>query len=186
MLMPVEVTSKDALSAGLKAANTENTRAVIRNPDLFAFLLSNFNNTLKLASGKPADVAIGLTSKALATGKFVGKAENASAVVIGITAAQILVTTASLVSVAGKSPTSAVVAIGAAFAKKTSLAFSLAGGDDKRAKCIAALTDLAASGLTTALLAPAAGTGIGAVFLAGSIAQLILSGYQAQQACTAK
>lgn len=183
--MNTEITTKTALAKGLQAAGTENTRAVIQNPELFAFLLSNFNNTLKLASGKPADMVLGLTNKALATTKIAGKAANSSGVVVGITAAQILMTTASLVSVAGKSPTAAVVAVGAAFAKKTSLALGLAGKDDKRAKCLAALTDLAASGLTTALVAPTAATGIGAVLLAGSIAQLILSGYQAHQACTA-
>lgn len=47
-----------------------------------------------------------------------------------------------------------------------------------------ALTDLVASGLTTGLLASTAARGIGAVFLAGSIAQLIVSGYQVLQACT--
>jgi hypothetical protein len=72
--------------------------------------------------------------------------------------------------------------IGATFAKKTALTFSLAGGDDKKAKCIAALADLAASGLTTGALVA---TGVGTVFIAGSIAQLILSGYQSYEACYA-
>ncbi len=178
-------TTSEVLEKGLRKANTENTQAILKDADLFAFLVSNFNSTLKLASGKPADIAIGLSSKALSTSKLAGKASQANGVVIGATAAQIIVTSAGLVSVAGKGPTAAVVAIGAAFAKKTSLALSLAGGDDKKAKCLAALTDLAASGLTTGLLASTAATGIGAVLLAGSIAQLIVSGYQVQQACTA-
>jgi len=184
--MTKELTTAVALTAGLKSANTENTRAAINNPELFAFLLSNFNNTLKLTSGKPTDIAVGLASKALATSKLAGKSQGSTNVVIGTTAAQIILTTASLVSVAGKTPTVAVMAIGAAFAKKTALALGLAGKDDKRAKCIAALTDLAASGLTTTVVASTAATGIGAVLLAGSIAQLILSGYQAHQACIAE
>jgi hypothetical protein len=180
-----DLTTEAALEAGLKSANTGSTRAVIQNPKLFAFVLGTFDNTLKLASGKPSDVSIGLTSKALATTKIAGKAGGSAGIVVGATAAQILVTTAGLISLAGKSPTTTVVAIGAAFAKKTSLALGLAGKDDKQAKCLAALTDLAASGLTTALVAPTAGTGIGAMLLAGSIAQLILSGYQVHQACIA-
>lgn len=183
--MSQSFTTYEVLEKGLRSANTENTKAVLKDSDLFAFLVSNFNATLKLASGKPSDIAIGITSKALSTSKLAGKASKSSGVVIGATAAQIIVTTAGLVSVAGKGPTAAVVAIGAAFAKKTSLALSLAGGDDKKAKCLAALTDLAASGLTTGLLATTAATGIGAVLLAGSIAQLIVSGYQVQQACIA-
>jgi hypothetical protein len=183
--MTEALTTEEALSAGLRSANTENTRAIIQNPELFAFLLTNFNNTLKLASGKPSDIAIGFTAKALSTTKLVGKSKSSQGVVVGTTAAQILLATASLVSVAGKTPTTAVMAIGAVFAKKTALAMGLAGKDDKRAKCIAALADVAASGLTTAVVASTAATGIGAVLLAGSIAQLILSGYQAHQACVA-
>lgn len=184
--MPAELTTQDALSAGLKAADTENTRAALKNPELFAYILANFNNTVKMASGKPSDIVVGFASKALSTTKLAGKTSGASGVVIGTTAAQILLTTASLVSVAGKSPTSAVIAVGAAFAKKTSLALGLAGGNAKQAKCLAALTDLAASGLTTAAIATTTITGVGAVLLAGSIAQLIVSGYQVHQACVAK
>lgn len=178
--------SQEILAAGLQSANTPNTRAVLKNPDLFAFLLANFNNTIKLASGKPADMVIGIANKTLATGKLAGKASGSQGLVVGVTAAQILVISAGLVSVAGKGPGGAMVAVGAAFAKKTSLALSLAGNDDKKAKCIAAMADLAAAGLTTAMVVPAAGTGIGAILLAGSVAQLILSGYQAHQACAAK
>ncbi|MEX8496338.1 hypothetical protein [Leptothrix ochracea] len=183
--MSQQLTPQELLAVGLKSANTESTKAILSNPDLFSFLLTNFNNTIKIASGKPADIAIGVTNKVLATGKLAGKASESSGIVVGITAAQIIVTTASLVSIAGKTPASAVVAIGAAFAKKTSLALGLAGKDDKQAKCLAALTDLAASGLTTGLVASTTATGIGAVLLAGSIAQLILSGYQVHQACIA-
>ena len=148
-----------------------------------AFLLANFNNTLKLATGKPADMAIGLTSKALATTKLAGRAGGASGLVIGSAAAQILVQTAGLVTIAGKTPAGSMIAIGAAFAKKTSLALGLTGSDDKRAKCLAALTDLAASGLTTAGLIVATPTVVGSVLLVGSAAQLMLSGYQAYLAC---
>lgn len=183
--MPVAQTTDAILMEGLQHANTAATRDVIKNPELFAFLVGNFNNTLKLVSGKPADMAIGLSSKALSTTKLAGKASAASGVVVGVTAAQILLTTASLVSVVGKTPAGAMISIGAVFAKKTSLALGLAGGDDKRAKCLAALTDLAASGLTTAAFASTTMTGVGAVLLAGSMAQLIVSGYQAHQACIA-
>ncbi|WP_156955226.1 hypothetical protein [Polaromonas glacialis] len=183
--MTEAVTTKHILQQGLKANSTANTKAVLNNADLFAFLLTNFNNTLKLVSGNSTDVVLGLTNKALSTTKLMGKSSSSQNVVVGVTAAQIILTTASLVSVAGKGPASAVVAVGAAFVKKTSLALGLAGKDDKQAKCLAALTDLAASGLTVALVAPTAVTGIGAVLLAGGIAQLILSGYNAHQACIA-
>jgi len=183
--MAANLTTDVALSQALDSANTENTRAVIKNPELFAFLLTNFNNTVKLATGKPADMAVGLTSKALATTKLAGKAGGASGLVIGTTAAQMLVQTAGLVTVVGKTPAGAMIAIGAAFAKKTSLALGLAGSDDKRAKCLAALTDLAASGLTTAGLVIATPTVVGSVLLVGSAAQLMLSGYQTYQACIA-
>lgn len=173
------------LKSGLEHARTGPAREVINNPDLFAFVLAQFNNTLKLASGRPADIVLGLTNKTLATGKLVGKSTQSQGVVVGITAAQILVTSASLLSVAGKGPAGAMIMVGAVFAKKTSLAFGLAGSDDKQAKCLSALADLAASGLTTAAVAPAAATGIGAVLLAGSIAQLVLSAYQAHNACIA-
>lgn len=183
--MTESASSEEILAAGLRAANTENAKAVLKNPDLFAFLLSNFNNTIKLASGKPADIVIGLTNKSLATGKLVGKSSGSNNVLVGVTAAQILITSAGLISVAGKGPTGAMVAIGAAFAKKTSLALGLAGSDDKKAKCLAAAADVAASLLTTAAVAPAAVTGIGVVILAGSVAQLMLSAYNAHQACIA-
>lgn len=183
--MTEEASTQEILTAGLRSANTENTKAVLKNPDLFAFLLANFNNTVKLASGKPADMVIGLTNKTLATGKLVGKSSGNNNVLVGVTVAQILVTSAGLISVAGKGPTGALVVIGAAFAKKTSLALGLAGSDDKKAKCMAAAADVAASLLTTAAVAPAAVTGIGIVILAGSVAQLMLSGYNAHQACTA-
>lgn len=111
----------------------------------------------------------------MSTGKLAGMASGSGGIVISTTAGQIIVTTAGLVSVAGKGPTSAVIFIRAAFAKKTSLAMSLA-----------ALADLVASGLTTGgLLASTAATRLTAVLLAGSIAQLVVSGYQAHQACTA-
>ncbi len=183
--MVQHATAEEILTAGLRTANTENTKAVLKNPDLFAFLLTNFNSTIKLASGKPADMVFGLANKTLATGKLVGKSSGSNNVLVGVTVAQILVTSASLISVAGKGPTGAMVTIGAAFAKKTSLALGLAGSDDKKAKCLAAAADVAASILTTAAVAPAAVTGIGIVILAGSVAQLLLSGYNAHQACTA-
>lgn len=179
------ITTGEILDQGLRKADTENTRAVLKDADLYSFLISTFNGAIKLASGNPADIAVGLSSKTLATTKLVGKSSDSKNLVVGVTAAQIIMTTAGLVTVASKGPTSAVVAIGAAFAKKTSLALSLAGGDDKRAKCLAALTDLAASGLTAGLVLPSAATGIGAVVLAGSLAQLILSGYQVHKACIA-
>jgi len=179
--------SDEILAAGLQSANTPATRAVLKNPDLFAFMLSNFNNTIKLASGKPADMAVAIANKTLSTGKLIGKSSGSQGVVVGVTAAQILVISAGLVTVAGKGPGGAMAAVGAAFAKKTALALGLAGSDDKQAKCLAAAADLTAAFITTVMVAtPAAATGIGAVVLAGSIAQLILSGYQAHQACFAK
>jgi hypothetical protein len=184
--MDGSTTAHEILVSGLQAANTEHTKAVLKNPDLFAFLLTNFNNTIKLASGKPADIVVGIANKTLATGKLVGKSSGNDGLLLGVSAAQILVITAGLVTIVGKGPGAAIVAIGAAFAKKTSLALGLAGTEDKKAKCLAAIADVAAAGLTTAMVAPTAATGIGAVVLAGSVAQLILSGYQAHQACTAK
>ncbi|VWX63639.1 conserved hypothetical protein [Burkholderiales bacterium 8X] len=180
--MASELTTDAALRASLQAADTDKTRAVLKDADLFAFALAQFNNTVKLASGKPIDLAVGLANKAASTGKLVGKSSNAQGLVVGITAAQILVATASLASV-GKSP---VLAVSAVFAKKTALAFGLAGGDDKKAKCIAAFADVAAAAITVAIYIPAAGTGIGAIVLGGSLAQLTLSSFQAYQACFAE
>lgn len=185
-----ELNSKDVLLAGLQKDSTANKRAALQNPELFGWLLTQFNQTLRLATGKPTDMVIAVANKSLSTGKLAAKSSQSSGLAISLTTAQIMVTSASLVTVAGKGPGGALVAIGATFAKKSSLALNLAGGEDKRAKCMAAVADLAASGLTTTglLIAtplPAVGLVTGAM-RAGSIAQILLSIYQVEQACKVK
>lgn len=181
--MDQAISTDQILTAGLQSVDTPNTRAVLKSPDLYAFLLASFNNTIKLTSGRPVDIVVGLTNKSLTVGKLIGKTSDNNNVMVGMNVAQMLVITANLATIAGKGPGGAVATIGAALAKKTSLALGLAGNDDKRAKCLAAATDLAAALLTTAAVAPTACTGIGMVVVAGSVAQIFLSAYQTHQAC---
>lgn len=156
--MDQPISTETALRDGLQAAGTDNAKQVLSNADLFAFVLGMFNHTVKMASGKGTDLALGFASKTLSTAKVAGKAVGSTNLQVGSVAAQIIITTASLVSVAGKTPSMAV----------------------------AALADLAASGLTSTVAFAAVGTGIGTVIFAGSVAQLLLSGYQVHQACLVK
>lgn len=188
--MPTPITTQGALNAGLQQANTPATKAVLHNADAFAFLLAMFNGTLGMVSGKPADVAMGLVGKGLATTDITAKSTGAKGVAITSATVQILLTTASLAALAGKiHPGAAIATIGAAVATKTSLALGMAGDDDKKAACIAAMADMVAAGGTLAAGVITTSTGVGAVtgvgplLIASSLASLILGGYKAHQAC---
>lgn len=189
--MPTSMSTQSVLQTGLKQANTPATKAVLNNADAFAFLLGMFNGTLGMISGKPADVAMGLVGKGLATTDITAKSTGAKGVAITSSAIQIVLSTASLVALAGKvHPGAAIATIGATVATKTSLALGMAGDDDKKAACIAAMADIVAAGGTLAAGVITTSTGVGAVagvgplMIASSIASLILGGYKAHQACT--
>lgn len=188
--MPPPLDTKTVLGTSLQQVNTPAAKAVLDNPSAFAFLLAMFNGTLGMVSGKPADVVMGLASKGLATADITAKVSGAKGVALTSSAIQILLTTASLASLAGKvHPAAAIATVGAALATKTSLALGMAGDDDKRAACIAAVADIAAAGGTMAAGILTTSTGVGAVsgigplMIASSLASLILSGYKAHQAC---
>jgi hypothetical protein len=184
------LTTDVVLEKGLRSANTKSTRAVLSNPDAFAFLLNMFNGTLGMVSGGKADIALGLAGKGLATTDLVAKVGGAKGVQITSSAVQIVLSTASLVSLAGKvHPGAAVATITATVATKTSLALGLAGDDDKKAACIAAAADLVAAGatLTAGVVTTSTGvgavTGLGPLLIASSLASLVLNGYKVHQAC---
>ncbi|MDH0097364.1 hypothetical protein N7333_12335 [Pseudomonas sp. GD04158] len=183
--MAHELTTEQVLSDSIKAVavKSENVRAVQRDRELYLALLGIFNSTLKMAPDDTLKFAFAASNKAVTTGKLAGKATDSTSVIIGLSAAQLLIVTANLITQVGKGPGSAATAIGAAFAKKTAIAFGMIGKDDKQAKCIAALSDLAASGLSAALVVPTAATGIGSIAMAISLAQIILTALQAYDAC---
>lgn len=184
--MSASTNSQEILEQGLQCVDKPSTRAVLKNPDLFAYVLSIFNTAIKLASGKPAEMAVGVANKTLATGKLVGKASGNQDLLIGVGAAQILLISANLITLNGSGPGAAMATLGSVFAKHTALALGLAGSDDKKAKCIAAIADLAAAGLTTGVIWSKETNGINNAALAGSVAQLILSGYQVYQTYKSK
>lgn len=184
------LTTEVVLKIGLQKADKPSTRAVLNNPELFASLLNMFNGTLSMASGNKADIVMGLATKGLSTADIVAKSSASKGVALTSTTVQILLTTASLASLAGKvHPGAAIATIGATVATKTSLALGLAGDDDKKAACIAAVADIAAASGTLAAGFITTGSGIGAVtgigplMIASSIASLILGGIKAHQAC---
>jgi hypothetical protein len=187
------LTTDVVLAKGLSAANTENTRAVLSNPDAFAFLLNMFNGTLGMASGSKADIVLGFAGKSLATTDVVAKMGGAKGVQLTSSAIQIMLSNASLISLAGNAHPGAVIAtVGATLATKTSLALGMAGGDDKKAACIAAAADLVAAGstLTAGVITTSTGvgavTGIGPLLIASSIASVMLNSYKVHQACIKK
>lgn len=79
--------------------------------------------------------------------------------------------------------------IGAASATKISLAFGLAD-DNQQAKCLAAMTDLAAGGFNTAvgvaMIWNGAGAVMGSMILVSSAAQIILAGRKVHLACSGR
>lgn len=191
------ISSKQVLATSVREVDTPAVKAVRDDPEAFAFLLKMFDSTIGMVSGSRGDIAIGIINKGLAVTDIVSKHSQAPTVQAGpngvtltSTTIQILLTTASLTSLAGKvHPGAAIATITAAFATKTSLALGLAGGDDKKAACIAAVADLAAAGATLAAGAITTGTGVGAVtgigplIIASSIASLILAGHKLHLAC---
>jgi len=182
--MPPEITLKEATDMALMQINTSNTRAVRDDTETYGYLLSMFNGTLSMASGKPSDIVIGMVNKGLATVSIASSVVNAKNIKLGTSVIQILVANANLVSLAGKaSPAAVLITVGATFATKISLALGLAGESDKRAKCLAAMADIAAAGGTLALGAMTAPAGVGALLIASSLAQLVLGGYKASKAC---
>lgn len=174
-----------AVNTSLQKVNTENTRYVLQNTDAYQFMLTVFDSGLKLSSGKALDVATATIDKHLSATELVGKGANNENVVISVKAAQIIMANANLLSLTSKTSMGGVVAtLGAVFAKKIALAMG-AASDDKQAKTIAAIADIAAAGLVV----PAAiMTGVGPVMIGltvvSSLSQCVLSGLELQKSLT--
>lgn len=187
------LTTEFVLEQGLQTAAKPAARQALRNPDQFRYLLDMFNQTVRMASGSSVDIGAGFASKATSTVGMAAQSQGAKGVVITAKAAQIILANAELLALGQKAGLKLVLTtVGATFMTKASLAFGMAG-DAKSEKCIAAITDIGASGLSLVAtrsvaisVLPVAGPALGVVNLAVGIAQLALAGYEAHQACISK
>ncbi|MEM7217012.1 MAG: hypothetical protein AAF515_01515 [Pseudomonadota bacterium] len=151
---------------------------------LYAFVLAQFDAAVMMLSGKPADVAFGLINKTQATADLALSRGQSRGVEISSSAAQIILTTANLLTLGAKAhPAVAVSTIGATFMKKTALAFGMANNNEQ-AKCISIYSDMAAAGLQgvtgIALMLTGGGMLIGGATLASGLAQILLAASNAQ------
>lgn len=179
---------EEHVATAVEKADTPATRAILRDTHAYDFMLGMFSGSVAMMSGKGIDVAIGSAGKVLATTDIVSTASGNRNLEIGSKTAQMLLTSASLLSLGAKTnPLIAISTIGAASATKISIAFGLAN-DNQQAKCLAAMTDLAAGGFNAVVGAGMISTGAGAVMgsmiLVSSAAQLILAGRKVHLACS--
>lgn len=160
----------------------ESGKFVAQNPKLLA---STFDLMKSIAEHKLADgiadgvgLAAGISEKVV-TSKNVKHAASATSFVFSQAK---LTMSLNVLSDAVKgtrlaSPSGVLILVGATVVSKTGLALSLAGDDQEKAKCVAALMEVAGN---TAITAVTFETGIGAVL---GIAAITASSYNAYLEC---
>lgn len=185
-IMP-SLDTQDSLNGVIKKVKTTNVQHLKEDTQAYDLLLGLVNETVKfaseVASGKTAGAVIAYSSKTLTAGKAAAGASGHKGIVAGAAAMQMLLQSASLISLAGKTnPAVLFGSVGAMFASKVSLALGLVEGD-KKAKLIGAFAEIAAATLGgTALVAGSATLGVlGGAALVGCVAQVILASYKINQ-----
>ncbi len=173
--MPV---TTEHLRGALQAQGGPNAQAVLADAQLMGKLVDMLNGTLAAGDGRLAGV-LGYIDKNAALCDVVVRGKDAKTLRAASTSVQILTQTLGLLKLgANASPAMVTATVGAMFTKKVALAFGLAE-NDKQAKLIAAIADMAA-GVTTAGIAVAtASTPFGWVLVVGALASAALSTYQA-------
>lgn len=184
-------TTEEALRAELRRVATPNTRMVLNDSDAFSYMVKMFNGTLAMASGKGIDIAMGSLDKSIATVDLTSQASNSNKILLTSRTIQLLLESAKLASLAGKTnPLGIMATVGATLATKTSIALSMAGSDNKQATCIAAFSDMAAGGLTLTAGIAFSATGLGSLagvaLVVSSVSQILIGGYNAHKACIRK
>ena len=178
----------DMVATATEQQDTPSMRAIRRDTDAYDFMLSMFNGSVAMMSGKGVDVALGSAGKVLATTDLLASSSGQQNLELGSKTVQMLLTSASLISLGAKAnPWIAVSTIGAATATKMSIAFGLAN-DNQQAKCLAAITDLAAGGFSGVvgglMISTGGGAVVGSLIVVSAIAQVILAGRKAHLACS--
>ncbi len=184
-------TTEEALRSELRRVGTPSAKKVLADADAFSYMVRMFNGTLAMASGKPGDIAMAAIDKSMATIDLTSKSAGANKVLLTSRTIQLLLESAKLVSLAGKTnPVGIVATVGATVATKTSIALGMAGSDNKQAACIGAFADIAAGGLTLTAGVAFSATGVGSVagvaMVVSSVSQIIIGGYNAHKACVSE
>ena len=178
--------SNDQCRQALAAVDTDASREVMNNADLFAMFVGLTNGSLA-ALGKPIDAAFGVADKMTTLADGAGKIANSKTVKLTSSSAQIIIQSLSLIKLGtAATPGMVVATVGAMFTKKVALAFGLVE-DDKSAKIVAAIADLTSAILVTGISYTAiagATTIVPAILLVGAAAQLSVTGWQAYNTYT--
>lgn len=176
------LTTDVALFEGLRATGGPACKEVLSDQDAFFYTMRMFNGAIEMLPGGGVNIAYGFAIKAMATADIVSKTSGSKGVQISSAAIQIILSYVPLITLAGKiHPTAALATIGTHFATKVSLVIGVAGGDGKKAKCISALSEMAASGGT--IVSGALTPGVGPVIVAWGVASLLIGAYNASQSC---
>lgn len=170
---------------------TPQTSAVLKDADMISFMVKMFSGTLAMVSGKPGDIALGAIDKSIATVDLTSQSVNSEKILMTSRSIQLLLETAKLASLAGKTnPVGIAATVGATLMTKVSIAMSLGGSDSKQDKCIAAFADIAAGGLTLTAGVAFSTTGVGTVagvaMIVSSVSQILVGSYNAHNACIKK
>jgi hypothetical protein len=171
------ITTEQARRA-LQAQGGENAKAVAADAELLGKLVDMLNGTLAAGEGRLAGV-LGYIDKNAALCDVVVRGKDAKTVKAASASVQILTQTLALLKLGSQaSPAMVTATVGAMFSKKVALAFGLAE-NDKQAKLVSVVADMAA-GVTTAGIAFAtAATPFGWVLFVGALASAGLSTYNA-------
>jgi len=141
--MPSEQDVQQALQSSGGAAQ----EAAV-DPKMVSDLTDLLNATLEagkaLSKGDMAAAAISFGGKAATLAGMAADSSQSTTAKAGVFASKTILASLGLVNLAKvNSPNAVIATVGATFLKKIALAFDLAGNDDRRAKMIAALCDLA-------------------------------------------
>jgi hypothetical protein len=145
--------SKQEVQRELQKGSAASQEAAT-DPKMVSDITDLLNATLEagkaLAKGEMASAAVSLGNKAATLAGLAAEGSESRNAKAGVFASKAILSSLGLINLAGVTRPNVIVAtIGATFLKKVALAFDLAGGDDRKAKMIAAVCDLAGQAAAT-------------------------------------